>query len=181
MRYVGIDAGSRKAGLCLFTQEPGQLLRLDYVSHIRMDTAAWKEVDLSHRLFQLHESVYIELGILEPDLVVLEHIIVRGGGKNLDAYLTSGRAQEAVELAAMRLGIPVVGMPASVARSRLGITAKKGEIKAAVLRKVNALHREALERLDMYPLIGVQEDVADATILGMMGPTLAKKHRLRKG
>lgn len=175
-RYAGIDSGSRKAGLTLLEHEPGEPLRLTYMNHIRMDLAGWEDTHERDRFHYLFTTLRLDLGMLEPDLVIVEHIRVRGGGRNLDTYLLSARGQQTAELAALDNNIPVVSLMANQVRSRLDIKGKGRDAqKKATMAKMNGIFEDAITEQGYFPLAGVKEDIGDSTALAMMGPFEAKR------
>ena len=178
-RFAGIDSGTRRAGLVYMDYEPGGLLEISHIEHIRMDLVAWKEATISSRFQYLFDTLTLSLTLMKPTLVIVEHIRMRGGGRNLDSYVQSARAQEVAELSATHIGIPIVSLLASQVRSRLSIKGKgRVEQKKSTIRRIELIHQSALREAGMFPLTPTLDDVADAAALAMMGPTEAKKLNL---
>lgn len=172
-RYMGIDAGTRKIGFATLLHEEKTLSIVD-LYHLRLDVAPWEEEPTDARLQELFRIARNIIRRVIPDHVLVEHIRVRGGGRNLDTYLTSARAQQSVALAAYDCGVGSIhGIMANQVRSRLNIRAKGRDAqKKATLAFVNGRFEDDLERINGGPLIGVQDDLSDAIALAMTGPAV---------
>lgn len=176
MRIVGIDAGSSKAGMALVEFVDGRRV-LSELKHIRLDLSPFNKLCLSDRLVRLFRIATNVLKRMKPDYVVVELIRVRNGGRNMDAYLASGRSMQTVSLAAGLLGIPVIEALAVQTRSVMHILSKKREdAKAEGLKVINDLYKYRLPEIG-YPdgLSASDDDLSDAALMALAGETFVER------
>lgn len=170
MRIMGIDEGSRKAGIAVIDIDHSQR-RLVYAAQVRLDKAPYSKMEAPERIYHLYDQTKAAIRSYAPDLVSLEHIRVNMGGRNMDAMLIVARAQSAVSIAAFECGVRSVEIMANQVRSCLGVKAKRrDEAKDAMREVVNKMFAEDLAQLGYLDgLVKSAEDVSDAIALALAG------------
>lgn len=170
MRIMGIDEGSRKAGIAVVDIDPSQR-RLVYAAQLRLDKAPYSKMEAPERIYHLYDQIKTAIRAYAPDLVSLEHIRVNMGGKNMDAMLVVARAQSAASIAAYECKIRSIEIMANQVRSCLGVKAKRrDEAKDAMREVVNKMFAEDLASLGFIDgIVKSAEDVSDAIALALAG------------
>lgn len=182
MLFLGIDAGSRKTGYAL-VETTGDRRSLIAVDLLRLDLVPYTDMPLANRLSTLYVQTKRRIEKYKPDMVVVELIRMRGGGKNLDSYLITARAMQTAELAASLNGVPVIESLASQTRSIMNILGRKREAqKAAAVRAANRMFPDRLKALG-FPkgLTSADDDVADAIMMALAGDRLLKRAESPEG
>ncbi len=177
MRVLGVDAGSRKVGFAL-VDVSGKDYRLDEVGVIRLDLVPYTNMPLPQRLSELYPMMTALGQRLRADFAVVEKIRVRGGGKNLDAYIASARSMQTVELALSQSGIEVVEALAVQTRSIMKVGGSSRAVqKRRAIALVNKIYADRLPALG-YPKglrmnpEGPDADIADAVLMAVAGDRL---------
>lgn len=182
MLFLGIDAGSRKTGYAL-VETVGDKRSLIAVDLLRLDIVPYTDMPLANRLSTLYVQTKRRIEKYKPDMVVVELIRMRGGGKNLDSYLITARAMQTVELAASLGGVPVIEALASQTRSIMNVHGRKREDqKAAARRAANRIFPDRLTALG-FPkgLTEAEEDIADALVMALAGDRLLQRAESPEG
>ena len=185
MIALGIDGGSRRAGVAVMRHTPHAAPELLYAGLVRMDVVPWTDRLASERVYLLFTRTAELVREWRPDLVCIEKIRVRGGGahRNLDSYLVGAQAQEAAIVGALfgadQAALPqlrVIEALAVQVRSRLRIKARKSEAaKTEARRRFNREYDVELGLCGFAaaadgPVPETMTDVTDAIALAAAAP-----------
>lgn len=141
-----------------------------------MDLVPYKHYEVGRRLYELHLRCRQHIEMLNPELVAIEHVRVRNGGKSIDSTMIAVRAQQVVDLTARQMGVPTVSAMAVQTRAHLKIKSRKTDPAKREMRLlINRLFQADLQRLGLSGAFGgglpkSWEDATDAAGAALAAP-----------
>lgn len=173
---LGVDGGSRKTGFAVLKIENSEA-RLFYAELLRLDLVPYRDYPTARRLLRLKERTTELILEYRPDIVVVEKIRVNRGGRNMDSTLISAQSEAAASMGVHQASMEPLLVLANQVSSTLGIKGRSRDAKKQQTQdKIQKLFLDDLMGLGLYdPINGVQEDIADATALALVGRVYAKK------
>ena len=132
MRVLGIDPGLTRCGVGIVSGTPGSILTLDGVGVIMTST----ELDLDHRLLELHGHITQWVEKYSPDVIAVERVFSQ---HNVRTVMGTAQAAGIALLVAAQHGVPVfLHTPSEVKAAVTGSgRANKAQVSEMVKRLLN--------------------------------------------